>query len=163
MDLLILMILMISSFEERPSDFEAPKIWIESLNHDLGTIRIHSTALHALRIENRGRSILLLRDIKLDRGLALAEGAESAALKPGDALEFQIAFTPDESGHEQTRRITFLSNDPMRRDPTHDTRSAHAQKPLPLRIRASTSYVTLALSGVTNKGAFSLTDRYSLS
>lgn len=89
---------------------EAPEIVVDAREYDFGRVAAGEKVEWEVRLSNRGRKDLIIRNIKTGCGCTVAE-LDSRVIRPGGCGWLKVAFrTTGRSGH-QRKTITLTTND----------------------------------------------------
>jgi uncharacterized cupredoxin-like copper-binding protein len=88
-----------------------PKISIQQVHHDFGTINQGDVVTHTFVISNNGGDILKILDVKASCGCTAAS-PEKKELKPGESTNIVVSFNSKGRKGPQTKTVTVTTNDP---------------------------------------------------
>ena len=113
-----------------PSPAAAPRIVVEPMSFEFGTVRAGRAVQKEFLVRNHGRTDLVIHKVVSSCGCTAAL-TDSQTVKPGGSTPLRVTFTaPDEPGRLQ-KSVLIQSNDPAR--PTVELRIeatvAAAKKP----------------------------------
>jgi hypothetical protein len=96
-----------------PSPAAAPRIVVEPMSFEFGTVRAGRAVQKEFLVRNHGRSDLVIHKIVSSCGCTAAL-TDSQTLKPGASTPLRVTFTaPEEPGRLQ-KSVLLQTNDPVR-------------------------------------------------
>ncbi|HHT9125734.1 MAG TPA: DUF1573 domain-containing protein [Candidatus Brocadiia bacterium] len=91
---------------------EAPSIVFENPNYDFGTIYSGEKAEHLFKFENRGKSDLIIKQVKTSCGCTAAASTKEN-VPPGGYGEIMATFHAGRDPGKAKKEITVTTNDPV--------------------------------------------------
>jgi len=91
----------------------SPRLFVDAPTHDFGVARQQQRLAHSFRIENRGRTDLVIEEVRSPCDCD-AEDITGRPISAGDAIPFKVVL--ETRGYEgpQRRVIELRTNDPLR-------------------------------------------------
>lgn len=91
---------------------EAPSIVFENPNHDFGTVYSGEKAEHLFKFENRGKSDLVIKQVRTSCGCTAAASTKEN-IPPGGSSEIKATFSAGQDPARVKKEITVTTNDPV--------------------------------------------------
>jgi hypothetical protein len=88
-----------------------PVLWIDSIQHDFGTVSGQETVEHVFTVRNTGAQELNIQRVQTSCGCTAAV-LGNQILKPNEATPLKITFDPRGRKGRQARMVWIYSNDP---------------------------------------------------
>lgn len=97
----------------KPEDLaRAPQLRLQTTSFDMGRVRANQTTVKEVPVMNTGKKELDIRALQGNCACVVAS-AERTKLKPGESTTVRIEFNPGDRKGNQTKAVTFYSNDPQ--------------------------------------------------
>lgn len=95
---------------------KAPKIVLESLQHDFGDLKQGETVSYEFKLSNSGKQELVIYKTKTSCGCTVSEPAKSK-LKPGESTTIKVTFYSAGKNGKEQKDIRIYCNDPVTPEP----------------------------------------------
>ncbi|MFA9391616.1 MAG: DUF1573 domain-containing protein [Prolixibacteraceae bacterium] len=89
---------------------KAPVASFDEKVYDFGTINQGDKAAHNFKLTNKGKTDLILRNVKASCGCTAVKHAD--LVKPGETIEMAVEFNSRGKRSRQNKSITIITNDP---------------------------------------------------
>jgi hypothetical protein len=89
----------------------APVSFVETNVFDFGSIKEGENAFHAFKLTNKGKSDLLIRNVKASCGCTAVKN--ESVVKPGQTTDIKVDFNSRGKRGRQNKSVTVITNDPV--------------------------------------------------
>jgi hypothetical protein len=91
----------------------APDIQFRETSHDFGEVKQGEEVTHTFKVNNTGKSNLVLRKVRTSCGCT-ASKPDKEVIKPGESANIPVSFNTRGRNGRQNQSITVYSNDPKK-------------------------------------------------
>ena len=123
-----------------------PMVWVDSVQHDFGSIPASETVSHEFTVSNKGGAPLNISRVQTSCGCTAAVIGHQF-LKPGESTVLKVTFDPRGRTGTQSRTIWIHSNDPK-----NSQKQIVISATMPAPSAPQPSMTTSALSGTLATG-----------